>query len=144
MSRSKSPAPRKLRRQHSRTSRRENVVAVQQEVVFRGPLPSPDMLRKYNDAHPEAAAIILRVFQEQGEHRRKLEAAVVGKGIMRADRGQVFGFVIAMTALVGGVLLLLFNKSIEGYSTIGTGFTALVAAFTIGRISQARERRRQQ
>ena len=48
-----------------------------------------------------------------------------------------------MTALVGGVLLLLFNKSIEGYSTIGTGFTALVAAFTIGRISQARERRQQ-
>lgn len=106
--------------------------------VFRGPLPPPAVLKAYNEAHPDAADRILRMAEEQGQHRRRAEA----KELSRADRGQVFGFVIAMTALVGGIVLLLFNKDIQGYTTIGTGIASLVAAFTIGRVSQARERRR--
>lgn len=76
--------------------------------------------------------------ETQGAHRRMTESAIVDKGLVRAQRGQVFGFVIAMTALVGGIVLLFFERSIEGYATIGTGMASLVVAFTIGRISQAR------
>lgn len=76
--------------------------------------------------------------EAQGEHRRTAEAAIVKEGLIRAQRGQVFGFVIAMTALVGGIVLLFFERSIEGYATIGTGMASLVVAFTIGRVSQAR------
>ncbi len=47
-----------------------------------------------------------------------------------------------MTALIGGIVLLFFDKNIQGYATIGTGMASLVAAFTIGRVSQARERRK--
>ena len=53
-----------------------------------------------------------------------------------AQRGQVFGFVIAMTALVGGIVLLFFERSLEGYTTIGTGMASLVVAFTIGRVAK--------
>lgn len=35
-------------------------------------------------------------------------------------------------------MLLFFERSIEGYATIGTGMASLVVAFTIGRVSQAR------
>lgn len=77
--------------------------------------------------------------EQQGEHRRTADS----QELSTAARGQLFGFVIAMTALVGGIVLLLLDKDIQGFATIGTGFAALVGAFTIGRISQARERRRQ-
>ena len=74
--------------------------------------------------------------EAQGAHRRMTESAIVDKGLVRAQRGQVFGFVIAMTALVGGIVLLFFERSLEGYATIGTGMASLVVAFTIGRIAK--------
>lgn len=74
--------------------------------------------------------------EAQGEHRRAAEAAIVKEGLIRAQRGQVFGFVIAMTALVGGIVLLFFERSLEGYATIGTGMASLVVAFTIGRVAK--------
>ena len=105
---------------------------------FSGPLPPPAALKAYNEAHPDAADRILRMAELQSEHRRMAAT----KEQRKSARGQVFGFVIAMTALVGGIALLLLDKNIQGYATIGTGFVALVGAFTIGRVSQAREWRR--
>lgn len=117
--------------------------AVTQEIsqhvaVFRGPLPPPDLLKAYNEAHPDAADRILRMTEAQGAHRRMAEEAIVKESLIRARRGQVFGFVIAMTAILGGIALLFFDKSIQGYATIGTGMASLVVAFTIGRVSQTR------
>lgn len=74
--------------------------------------------------------------EAQGEHRRTAEAAIVKEGLIMAQRGQVFGFVIAMTALVDGIVLLFFERSLEGYATIGTGMASLVVAFTIGRVAK--------
>ena len=76
--------------------------------------------------------------EEQGKHRRTAEAAIIEKELIRAQRGQTFGFVIAMMALVGGIVLLFFDKNIQGFSSIAIG---LVTAFTVGRFSHARERR---
>lgn len=112
-------------------------------MYYEGPLPPPELLIKYNEAHPEAADIILRSFEKEGAHRRRMEAALVGKGIVRSFRGQVFGFIVAMVALLGGVGLLMLDKDIQGYSTIGAGFVALVGAFTVGRIAQVRGLREQ-
>lgn len=113
----------------------------QQVELFRGPLPPPDVLKAYNEATDDAADRILRMTEAQGEHRRKAEAAIITKGLAGTERGQWFGFIIAMTALIGGILLLLFDKNIQGYATIGAGFAALVSAFVVGRVSQAREQR---
>ena len=37
----------------------------------------------------------------------------------------------------------MLDKDIQGYSTIGAGFVALVGAFTVGRIAQVRGLREQ-
>ena len=107
--------------------------------VFSGPLPPPDVLKAYNEAHPDAADRILRMAEQQGEHRQR----AASKDQSTAARGQVFGFVIAMTALVGGIGLLLLDKDIGGYATIGAGFAVLVGAFTIRRVGQPRQQRQQ-
>lgn len=79
--------------------------------------------------------------EAQGEHRRAAETTIVSRELGRADRGQWFGFVIAMTALIGGIVLLLLDKDIQGYATIGAGFASIVAAFVVGRVSQTRQQR---
>lgn len=126
--------PPKRRPQPDRATPHDRAVAVREtRVYYQGPLPPPEVLIQYNEAHPKATEIILRSFENEGEHRRKMESTIVGKGIKRADRGQVFAFIIAMTALVVGGTLLLFDKSIGGYSAIGAGFTGVVMAFLAGR-----------
>lgn len=142
MSRRKRRTPRKLRPQSDSPTPRDRTVAVTETLYYQGPLPPPEVLKKYNEAHPDATAIILHSFAEEGNHRRKMQAAIVEQGIVRARRGQVFAFTIAMTAVAGGVLLLLLEKSIEGFSTIGLGVGGLVTAFLAGRLGQTRRARK--
>jgi uncharacterized membrane protein len=40
---------------------------------WQGPLPSPEALRAFEDAHPGAAAAILAEFKNEAEHRRTQE-----------------------------------------------------------------------
>lgn len=122
---------------------RDRTVAITETFYYQGPLPPPEVLKKYNEAHPNATAIILHSFEEEGKHRRKIQSAIVEQGIVRARRGQVFAFIIAMTAVAGGVFLLLLEKSIGGLSTIVAGVGVLVTAFLAGRIGQTRRVRKE-
>ena len=120
---------------------RDRTVEVTETLYYQGPLPPPEVLKKYNEAHPNATAIILRSFEEEGKHRRKMQSAIVEQGIVRARRGQLFAFILAMTVVVGGVLLLLLEKNIVGFSAIGLGFAGLVTAFLAGRKETRRARK---
>ena len=77
--------------------------------------------------------------EQQSEHRQKLESIVIEGDSRRADRGNVFAFIIAMTTVVGAIVLLAFGKNIAGFSSLVIGIGSIVATF----LKASRDRRKE-
>lgn len=97
---------------------------------YSGPLPQPDDMIRYGEAHPDGPKIIFEEFQKQGEHRRNRETDIVTNAILRANRGQTMAFVLFSACLIFGFILVLMGKDIQGFSTI-IGSAAIIASMFI-------------
>lgn len=93
---------------------------VQGSVVesFSSPSPPPRVLDGYNQALPNGAERVVAVVEKQGEHRQTLER-----------RGQMFGFIFAMTALVGGIVLIAIGQSAAGLVPLIGGLAGVGGLF---------------
>jgi len=105
-----------------------------------GPLPSPETLAKYHALSPDLVESIVTMAETEGAHRRDIESRELDHlyALERADqddrrRGQLFGFVIGMTAIVTGAVLTILDQPWVGVA-IGTGgIIGLVTVFVQGR-----------
>ena len=89
-------------------------LSVARSNFFAGPLPPPDHLREYENILPGSADRIIRMAEEQAQHRRRLEESVTNSNTKLETRGQILGFVIAMTALIGGGYIMASGQSVWG------------------------------
>jgi len=98
--------------------------------LYMGPIPSGEMLESYNAALGQGGAgRVLALAEAQSEHRRHLERRMVESEIDLQQRGQAYGFVLAMTALVAGAVLIGVGKSAAGLVPIIGGLVTLVGLF---------------
>jgi uncharacterized membrane protein len=111
-------------------------------VSFSGPLPHPEMLQRYNEIVPNGAERIMAQFEQQSAHRRALETNVLSGNSLRSWVGMIMAYTIAMTAIVGGFVLIYFDKTFPGIGTILTAVAGLAAVFVYGR-REEREQLRQ-
>ena len=100
----------------------KEAVAVQiqsaRHVEFSGPLPHPDLFRAYEDTLPGAADRILTM-AESGQNSRH----------SRENRGQWMAFLVALLALVGGMALVYFDKSVEGLTAMILPIAIIIGIF---------------
>ncbi|MDP3779081.1 MAG: DUF2335 domain-containing protein [bacterium] len=96
---------------------------------FAGPLPHPDIMERYEQIVPGSADRIIKKFESQTEHRQKLESRFVLAEMIRSIGGLVGGFIIAMTALVGGIYTVLKGHTFLGGSLSFAGLALLVGVF---------------
>ncbi len=108
--------------------------------MFAGPLPRPEDLQKYNDILPGSAERILRMAEEQGAHRRTLESTALRDDIAGARRGSIFAFVITLTMIVAGALLIFEGRQITGTIFGGVGIAGVAGVFIYGSRQRRRER----
>lgn len=106
----------------------QEILVVEQE-LFLGPLPHPKHLTEYAKISPDIPERIMRMAENQSDHRRQLESAIVASNLKLEVRGQVFGFVIAMSAVIGGIYLMANGQSLEGAATAISAVAGLVALF---------------
>lgn len=107
----------------------EAVIRVAEQELFSGPLPHPEHLAAYKEISPDIPERIMRMAENQSEHRRKLESARDESNLKLEARGQVFGFVIAMIAVIGGIYLMANGQSLEGAATAIPPVAGLVGLF---------------
>jgi uncharacterized membrane protein len=107
---------------------------------FSGPLPPPSLLAKYNEAVPNGAERVMAMAERQGTHREHLEKCVVEGNVQAQKLGSVFGFIVAMTAVVGGIYLISIGKSTAGLVAVIGSLASLVGVFIYGKHQQAKER----
>jgi uncharacterized membrane protein len=126
----------------STTVQAEGVTATRAEgSVHIGPLPSPTVLQQYHDISPEIVDEIIKAFSKQGENRRSNERWVYKGGVIRSILGVIFAFVLGMTALVGGIYLVLQDYEVAGTVFGGFGIVGLVNAFIQGTRERNKRRR---
>lgn len=117
---------------------------------YNGPLPPPEILRRFEDILPGTAERILRQFEVEAEHRRSCEQAMIESEIQRQAeeakaywRGQWFGFLIGCLALSLGTVLAIMAHDwagkIAGGLIGGGGVAGLVGIFVLGRRYEASE-----
>jgi len=105
-----------------------------------GPVPSPDLLRQYEALRPGFADRLIRLAEQEAEHRRKMESEVLAlqSGDQKAYRrselaGQIFGLFIGLAAIAGAVVMAVHGAQLAA-TFLGTGgVTGLVTAFILGR-----------
>lgn len=114
------------------------------QAEFRGPLPPPDVLQRYEEIHPGTAERILQQFERETQHRHIMEQKVVDAQLetQRAEipafqRGQVFGLVIALSGISAGTLCVILAPT-AGHAWAGAGIAGgslatLVGVFIYGR-----------
>ena len=109
--------------------------------AFEGPLPPPQMLDRYNSVIPDGANRIMIMAEKQQIHRHELESTVVTANAAAQARGQLFAFLLALVAIIGGVFLIATGKDTAGLAAILTALGALVTVFIVGRVQATSERR---
>lgn len=61
----------------------------------------------------------MKMAEEEQAFRHKLHSKVANRSLNQQSAGQIFGFILALVVIVGGIYL-----TIEGYET--TGFIAML------------------
>jgi uncharacterized membrane protein len=98
-----------------------------------GGFPDPELLAKYNTALPGSAERILAAFEEESKHRRKLEADALAARVADTRRGQFFGLLIGLSAVISGAVTASLGQEWAGAFIGGGGVIGLVSVFVIGR-----------
>lgn len=120
----------------------QNHSIVAQQSSFSGPIPPPQFLEKYNEIVPGAAEIIIKMAKNQAEHRQTLEKSVINSDIKNSKLGLVFGFIIGMTGIIAGVIIIAIGQIIAGSVISGVTLASLVGTFVYG--SQGRRKEREE
>ncbi|MBZ5526969.1 MAG: DUF2335 domain-containing protein [Acidobacteriia bacterium] len=106
---------------------------------FSGPLPPPEILEKYNQVMPGLAERIIGMAEQQSRHRQGLERTVVDSNAFVQKIGPFLGFIVAMTAVIGGIFLILKGKDGYGLAAIIGALASLAGVFIYGKSRQRKE-----
>ena len=101
-------------------------------VSVSGPIPPPSMMEQYEATLPGSADRILKMAENQSEHRQSLEKQGLSFANREVHVGQVLGFAIGVIAIVTGGYIASSGAQISG-GIMGTSVVVgLVSVFVIG------------
>ncbi len=107
---------------------------------FQGPIPPPSILEGYENIVAGSAERIITLAESETHHRHAMEKKALDAEIesmqKEADdtkRGQIFGLLIGMSAILSGTVCAVAGAQLTGVVIGGGGLGSLVSAFIIGR-----------
>lgn len=95
-----------------------------------GPIPHPEILKKYEELDKGAAKLIIENGVQESVHRREMEKSRLENSDRNKKRGQYLGFLIGVIVISGGVWLINGGHAITGTLLSGTSLLGLVGSFT--------------
>jgi uncharacterized membrane protein len=129
------PAPAKPARQTRQEEMFPEAIEVSRTSIVSGPIPDPKTLAEYEQAFPGLAALIVAMAEEEGRARRSNNSRL----IRLSELGLISAFIIAMTAIGGGIFLAYEGRPTEGVVAIVGALAALTAVFVVGKVVESRE-----
>lgn len=96
--------------------------------AFSGPIPQPEVLRDYEQVIPGLAERIVRWSEDEASHRRTMERSLV----QLSWGGLWSAFLLALTTILGGMLLSWYGRSTVGVIGVVGALAGLVVVFLVG------------
>ena len=126
-------------KQPQRRPSSQNTVAMQSE-YHAGPIPSPKILKEYEEIHPGFANRIIEQFEKEGEHRREIEKQLVvnyERGNRRKNR-EVHSAQVGAVVISLAVIYLAYTQMTMGHEVLGSilgvsGIASIVTAWGVSR-----------
>lgn len=120
---------------HNPKAARQGVstTSIQQLEISQGPLPHPSILEQYEQVLPGSAERLLRMVEQEADHRRALEKRQLTSQIVETHIGQVLAFLIGVFAIAAGSYTALQGAELSGAFIGSGGVIGLVVAFIYGR-----------
>lgn len=87
-------------------------------IEISGAVPDPQLLSQYDQVMAAGAERIVRLAEGQVRHRQSMER-----------RGQIFAFVLAVIALLGGMALVALGKDAQGLVSLIAAVAGLGSLF---------------
>ena len=115
---------------------------IHQHSSFSGPLPHPEILKRFDEVVPGSAERIIKMAEGQFAHRTELERKVIDSDISRSKWGQILGFLIAVIGLGVSLVAILYGKQWAGSIIGGATLASLVGVFMYGSRVRSQERER--
>ena len=113
-----------------RLPQEQRQVVLQKLEIYQGDLPHPDILKGYQDLDSDAAKKIIDNGIAESQHRREMEDKYLSGNIASHKLGQLFGFIIALVVIIGGIYLIATDKQIAGSILTGTTALGVIGLFT--------------
>ena len=66
---------------------------------YRGPIPLPQELKRYDDVMPGLSKHIIENWQYQSQHRQSIEQEVLSRNERRKDRSRLHALIIALVGM---------------------------------------------
>ena len=98
-------------------------------ISYQGPIPPPQVLAHYDKIVPGAAQRLLQLAEGQAHHRQGIENKIVNI----QTRGQIFGFILGFITIIGGFIVILSGKSLEGMAMVIGSLASLVGVYIYAR-----------
>jgi uncharacterized membrane protein len=126
-----------LSQQHHAIDQQVRAIITQE---FSGPLPPPNALEKYNVIIPNGAERIMKMAEEQSQHRRNLESKVINTDSRNSLLGVIFAFLLGATTIIIGGIVVLHGYEWSGSFLGSVGLVGLVSVFIYGTRERRKER----
>jgi len=107
---------------------------------FSGPIPPPEFLARYDAVLPGLADRIVRMAENQANHRHSLESLAIKAEINRSYLGIASGLLVALTGIGSGAILIYHDKIVAGSVFAGATLVSLVGVFVYGARTRRKER----
>jgi uncharacterized membrane protein len=111
-----------------------------QAASFSGPLPPPEILARFDEVVPGAAARIIDMAQKQSDHRMDLEKTTVHGELTRSYLGLGSGTIVSLAMIAGGVYCVMNGHDTAGATIVTANLAAVVGVFVYGTRSRRKER----
>lgn len=138
--RAKALAQRKGAGDHSR----QQVSLIQQQLSvssFSGPIPPPEILKKYDEICPGAADRLIQMAENQSSHRHSMENRSLELDHQRSMAGMWCGFAVALAGFSVAAWIAWLGHPWIGMMFASVDIVSLVGVFVYGKQHTAKERR---
>ncbi len=109
--------------------------ALVQVASFSGPIPPPDVLKRYEEVLPGAAERILKMAEEQSAHRRKLETTAINSMDFNSKLGIAAGLFIILACIALAAYCVHRGANLTGLAMVIGSVGGLLGAYLYGKKS---------
>jgi uncharacterized membrane protein len=100
-----------------------------------GPLPDAETLEHYSNIIPNGAERIMVMAEKEQDFRHGLSTDESKRILNQRGIGQIFGFIIAIVGIGGGIFLAYSGKETAGLTSIISAMVLLAGAFITGKLT---------